>query len=189
MIRLLKISLQAIQCFQAPCLYWASIFVLFSLCLATFVVSFVIYVTLCLSAVISSSRNFEYFPASSFLFSLPQCSYPVIFIRCIQFPLIAPPHPTASRCSTVSSALCLCSRFFQGADLHMLLKLYDLQLTFLNKKQTIQKRCAYCNYYKQSYSREVVTIQLCCGAVLLCLAYGKSVEYLGQNNSVLSIGF
>lgn len=96
-IFLLKISLRAILSFKAPCFYWAAIFVLFSLCLATFVVSVVIYVNLCLWAVISSSLTLKCFPASSLLFSLPLCSYPLIFIRCIQFPLIGLRPPPLKR--------------------------------------------------------------------------------------------
>ena len=67
---------------------------------------------------------------SCFLFSLFLAT---VFLSCYLYsvypisPNRSPPPPFASRCSTVSNALRLCSRFFLGADLHMLLTLYDLQ--------------------------------------------------------------
>ena len=52
---------------------------------------------------------FSLFLATMFLSCYLYSVYPI-------FPNRYP--PSASRCSTVSSALCLCSRFFLGADLH-----------------------------------------------------------------------
>jgi hypothetical protein len=60
------------------------------------------------------------------------------------------------------------------------------KLSLIKSKQVRKSAHIVRNYYKHSYNREVVSIQLCCGAVLVCLAYGKSVKYLGQKNPVLS---
>jgi len=52
------------------------------------------------------------------------------------------------------------------------------KLSVIKSKQ-VRKKYAYRNYYKQSYNWGVVSIQLCCGAMLVYLAYGKSVKYPG----------